>query len=96
MPHPITAPTRALCAFEGLISRGRAVRKLDSDELREVLRWSHGRLWPLGEPLDQQFGLDRWLADAREEDYSNRLQWLLGQMTVGELTKRLGSFSGIP
>jgi hypothetical protein len=92
MPHPITAPTRAICAFEGLISRGRAVRKLESDELREVLRWSHRRLRPLGEPLDQQFGLDRWLADAREEDYSDRLQWLLGQMTVGELTNVLGLF----
>ena len=89
MPPPIRPPARALCAFERLISRGRAVRKLEFDELREVLRRSHVRLAPFGEPQDQQFGLDRWLADAREEDYSDRLQWLLGQMTIGELANVL-------
>jgi len=45
--------------------------------LAMVSSMSSARLKPLGEPLEHDLGVNRWLAGAREEAYSDWLTWLL-------------------
>ena len=47
------------------------------------------RLKPVGRAVEAGIGLNRWLARAREEAYSDWLKWLFEQMTAGELIKVL-------
>jgi hypothetical protein len=68
---------------------GIALRNAEFRDLHELVQRSAERLQPLGEPLDQEIGLNRWLARAREEAYSNWFKWLFEQMKVGELIKVL-------
>jgi hypothetical protein len=86
---PLHLPS-SLCSFEYLTRIAGALRQLEADELADALNRSHEILQPLGEPLKQEFALDRWLASAREEEYSDRLQWLIGRMTIAELASVLG------
>jgi hypothetical protein len=80
----------SICSsFAGLIESARALREAEFRELRDLLKWSQERLEPLGEPLSQDIGLNRWLARAREEAYSDWLKWLFEQMNAGELFKAL-------
>jgi hypothetical protein len=72
--------------FAELTAIARALRRSESEVLRDAFKQTHEKLRPLGEPLVQQFALDRWLGDGREEEYSDRLAWLLGQTTIAELT----------
>lgn len=51
----------------------------------ELLEHSRARFAPLGEPLDLNFGIHRWLKHDREEAYSDWLAWLLSQMTSGDI-----------
>jgi hypothetical protein len=68
----------------------RVLRDIKFQELSEVKRQSGERLRPLGEPLEYDWGLNRWLAGAREEAYSDWLAWLLAKMTLEELACVLG------
>lgn len=77
-------------SFRGLISRARALRDREWHELSEVVGQSRERLCPLGEPLLEDIGLNRFLASAREETYSDWFQWLFAKMTVRELVCILG------
>jgi hypothetical protein len=58
-------------------------RLIDQDKalLEKELAISKSRLAPLDDPLNEDFGLNRWLADEREERYSDWLEyaiWNLG------------------
>ena len=55
-------------------------------ELRGLLLGSNSRLAPLTEPLLSNFDLHRWLAEEREEIYSDWLEWVIKQLpTVGDV-----------
>lgn len=71
--------------FAKLIAQVRSLRDAEFTELGEVSRRSRERLSPLGEPLEHDLGINRWLASAREEAYSDWLAWLLSRMTIEEL-----------
>jgi hypothetical protein len=71
--------------FARLIAEVRSLRNAEFTELGEISRSSRERLSPLGEPLEHDLGVNRWLASAREEAYSDWLAWLLSQMTIEEL-----------
>jgi hypothetical protein len=71
--------------FSVFMTHGRSLRDAEFGELEEVTRRSRERLSPLGEPLEHDLGLNRWLARAREEAYSDWLAWLLAQMSISEL-----------
>ena len=58
-------------------------------ELADALKKSSDLLRPLGEPLEHEFGLNRWLAGAREESYSDWFGWLFAHMTADELGRVL-------
>ena len=75
--------------FAGLIGSAEALREFEYGELRKILERSEQLLAPLGEPLTQNIGLNRWLVQAREETYSDWLKWLFEQMEAGELIKVL-------
>lgn len=76
--------------FAGLITQTRSLRDAEFGELSEVSRRSRERLEPLGEPMEHDLGVNRWLAGAREEAYSDWLAWLLARMTIEELACVLG------
>ncbi len=50
--------------------------------LKELLARSDLLFGPLGDPLSMDFGAHRWLAESREESYSDWLAWILAQ--IGE------------
>src|SRR5438445_2937970 len=69
-----------------------AVRRLDQEErvrLHELLQRTCDLLHPFGEPLALNFGLNRWLSGAREEAYSDWLEWLLRQLRPVEICQLL-------
>lgn len=73
------APAEALLkAAEGQGAR------LES-ELRILLKQSDHRFDPLCDPLHADAGLNRWLRPAREEVYSDWLEWILTQIKRPEL-----------
>lgn len=89
--HAIPPPTRSFAdAFAKLIPAVESLRDSEFRELNEISRQSREQLRPLGEPLDHDLGLNRWLAAAREEAYSDWLAWLLARMTIEELADVLG------
>jgi hypothetical protein len=69
-------------SLAGLIRSGRALRDAEYQELHDLVERSEERLKPLGEPLTRDIALNRWLARAREEAYSD---WLFEQMNAREL-----------
>ncbi len=76
-------------SFAPLLLHAQALRVAEVNELTEVVGESDKRLKPLGEPLAQRIGLNRWLAGAREEAYSDWLKWLFEEMNAGEHIKVL-------
>ncbi|SRR5579884_465757 len=64
---------------------GHSLRDAEFGELMEIVNRSRERLRLFGEPLKELAGLDRWLGHAREEVYSDWLQWLFEQMNAEEL-----------
>ena len=54
-------------------------------QLQELLQHTRDLLWPLGEPLTLNFGLNRLLSGAREEAYSDRLAWLFRRLRPLEI-----------
>jgi hypothetical protein len=65
-----------------------AALNLDSENFMVVKR-SHEQLSPFGEPLELDFGLNRWLLGQREEAYSDWLDWLFSNLCAGELLELL-------
>ncbi len=63
-----------------LIAAAKTVWQANSNRLREILAESNKRLEPLQDPLLSDFGLPRWLADGREENYSDWLEWVVKQL----------------
>jgi hypothetical protein len=69
-----------------------AVRRLDEEErrpLQALLQRTRKLLLPFGEPLELNFGLNRWLSGAREETYSDWLAWLFRQLRPLEICQIL-------
>jgi hypothetical protein len=67
--------------------------------VRSLLAESNKRLAPLSDPLITDFGLHRWLAQDREEAYSDWLQWVLQQVQApSQIFRLLGvdSPAGLP
>lgn len=58
--------------------------------LIELLARSDLLFSPLGDPLSMDFGAHRWLAESREESYSDWFAWILTQ--IGEPTQILRLF----
>lgn len=77
-------------SFQGLIEAGRSLRNFECQQITDLADKSARILAPLGEPLRYDLGLHRMLAGAREEAYSDWLQWAFSQMTVAELEMVLG------
>ena len=77
-------------SFRGLIEKITNLRNHEYDQITCLANQSTQLLAPLGEPLKYDLGLDRILARAREEAYSDWLQWAFSRMTVCELEQVLG------
>src|SRR5438477_11146537 len=56
-----------------------------ASRLRDALAASRCRLAPLQDPFDVDLGVHRWLADDREESYSDWLQWVVEHLQVPAL-----------
>ncbi len=76
-------------SFRSLIAKYKILREIEFRELGAVVRQSNELLKPLGEPLQRNLALNRWLLGAREEAYSDWLAWLFTQMTNEELASVL-------
>jgi hypothetical protein len=63
-----------------MISAAQVLWRAESDELCSLLMESNRRLAPLADPLLSDFDLHRWLAEEREEIYSDWLEWVLKQL----------------
>jgi hypothetical protein len=65
------------------------VGKIQLEQRRSILQFllaeSRKKLDPLGEPLELDLGVHRWLKGDREEAYSDWLAWLLWRLTSGEI-----------
>jgi hypothetical protein len=83
--HSVTSPKELIESFSWLLDAGIALRNAEFAELDRLRSRSNEWLRPLGEPLDQDLGLNRWLAGAREEIYSDWLAWLFSLMTPHEI-----------
>ncbi len=74
-----------------MIDAARAVRLAEAAKLRHLLLESNNRLAPLSDPLLSNFDLRRWLAEEREEVYSDWLEWVVKQLpTLGDVLYVLG------
>jgi hypothetical protein len=62
---------------------------LESGRLRGVLERSNALLSPLADPLLTDFGAHRWLAQTREEGYSDWLMWIVEQLQTPAYVFRL-------
>jgi hypothetical protein len=80
--HP-WSPVEAILRAAKMQSRQSEVR------LSKLLDRSDRILKPLRDPLRVNTGLNRWLADDREEAYSDWLQWVLKEIDDGEQVLRL-------
>lgn len=62
-----------------MIDAVRPAMEVKASQLRSLLEKSRAKLAPLGEPLDLDLGLHRWLDPEREEAYSDWLAWVIQQ-----------------
>jgi hypothetical protein len=60
-----------------------------TDVLKRLLDQSDARLDPLRDPLRMTFSLHRWMADDREEAYSDWLAWVLTELASPERIGRV-------
>jgi hypothetical protein len=72
-------------AVDAVITCTREVLIANGKELRGVIELSNDRLKPLADPLVADFGAHRWLADSREESYSDWLHWTVEQLKTPDL-----------
>lgn len=63
-----------------MINATAAWLELERSRLSALLDASNQVLAPLGDPLLVDFGVHRWLADSREEVYSDWLGWIIEQL----------------
>jgi hypothetical protein len=63
-----------------LVAAAKAYFQEAGATLRSLVERSSRQLQPLGEPLQVDLGLHRWLAEEREEAYSDWLQWVVEQI----------------
>jgi hypothetical protein len=76
--------------FGPIIAEANALRQIERKEFSKLLSKSRRLLHPFGEPLEQNFGLNRWLFGAREEVYSDWLHWLFSEMEIQDFIGVLG------
>ncbi len=70
--------------MQRLIEAARERLLLEGTRLRRLLQQSQASLTPLGDPLLVDFGTHRWLSKAREEVFSDWLQWIVEQLRTPE------------
>lgn len=71
----------------GLTKVGTEQLKQRRNDLESLLAASRKKLHPLGEPLELDLGVHRWLKGDREEAYSDWLAWLLKCLKYNEILK---------
>ncbi|MEW5773233.1 MAG: hypothetical protein AB1916_06870 [Thermodesulfobacteriota bacterium] len=71
-----------LDGFQGLCNE---LVRIAHQEVESLLRRSDDLLQPLGDPFRIDFPLNRWLAGAREEAYSDWLAWAVGRLSPREV-----------
>ncbi len=76
-----------------MIEVARERLKGEAKRLRALLQESRERLRPLEDPFDVDLGLHRWLAEEREEAYSDWLQWVIAEVKKPRLVFQI---FGIP
>jgi hypothetical protein len=63
-----------------LIKVAKLKLEVDGRELKDLLDESQVRLAPFEDPFHLDMGIHRWLAEDREEAYSNWLHWIVDQL----------------
>lgn len=63
-----------------IIEAARPYLNFEEDRIRELLQRSSVRLRPLRDPLEEDYGVHRWLTGAREEVYSDWLAWIFQRL----------------
>jgi hypothetical protein len=72
-----------------MVDAAKETLKVEARRLRGFLEESDRQLQPWGDPLTVDLGMHRWLADDREEAYSDWLAWVIEQIKLPELAFRL-------
>jgi hypothetical protein len=72
-------PVPSWSSVTGMIKAARPAMEAKASQLRSLLKESSAKLAPLGEPLELDLGLHRWLDAEREEAYSDWLAWVVQQ-----------------
>jgi hypothetical protein len=75
---------------------GKAYGALQLRRLQDIVRDWEEKLSPIEDPLRVRFGLNRWLAESREEAYSDWLAWVLHELRSSDLVGRLLFGDGTP
>jgi hypothetical protein len=78
-------------AVDALTESTKTWHRLQSEHVRSVVARSNQWLAPFGDPLSVDFGAHRWLADDREEAYSDWLAWIVRELREPDLV--LGLFA---
>jgi hypothetical protein len=76
-------------AVNRVVTDAKAALAVRAVELKDLLRLSKQLLEPFDDPLTHDLGLHRWLAQEREEAYSDWLQWVLVQLRYPDLVYSL-------
>lgn len=72
-----------------LINAAKEKLSAEAEKLQKLLARSDHALKPLSDPFRLDLGLHRWLADDREESYSDWLQWVVKQAYMPSRVFRL-------
>jgi hypothetical protein len=84
------------CVTHGLVEAAARYAEERIDVLKLLLDQSDARLDPLHDPLRITFSLHRWMADDREEAYSDWLAWVLTELASPERIGRVLFGDSIP
>jgi hypothetical protein len=79
-----------------MVEAAKKTLKGEARRLRSLLAESARLLEPWGDPLTVDLGMNRWLADDREEAYSDWLGWVVEQLKTPELVFRLFGQASCP
>jgi hypothetical protein len=72
-----------------MVEAAKKTLKVEAERLRSFLARSDQQLQPWGDPLAVDLGTHRWLANEREENYSDWLAWVIEQLKTPEQVFRL-------
>jgi len=72
-----------------MVEAAKETLKGEAKRLRWLVQESDRQLEPWGDPLIVDLGMHRWLADDREESYSDWLAWVVEQLKTPNLVFRL-------